>query len=360
MQASGMEISEDFDSSRNTFDDTSHLQNVTVHDESCFNSNKGSPKKRSGKNCSDHAREGGAGDFPPIQHRDVSIGSSSGENACASSTKAPSSLFEYHVESDKGINLFVDLNSSSSYWTNRLKNEVYICSHENNERFQGLHQDLGQILAASARQDKNFSLWNKLSGHGPNDGHVETAFFPSSILRENDVLEDAPNVADGLFGSCAVQACSVAVETTGSLQEDQEILLSSQPSSDAQNHMVSRTKICPEDGETTLNSSICSFPKVKSTSNSSANSTSDGPKSFSAREHQNSKLSSEICENSTQQNTSNFLSPSVASGSVEMRLSEDVNHCRSASFSPGGNSGVLDLAPGAEEWVWPSLLFCAM
>ncbi|WJZ88108.1 hypothetical protein VitviT2T_007438 [Vitis vinifera] len=343
-KASGKEISEGFGSSRNTLQETSHSQIVTLRDESGFNSKKDSPKMRSGKNCFDHAREGGAGDFPPIQHRDINIGASSGESASASSTKAPSSLFEYHVRSDEGINLYVDLNSGSSYWTNRLKNEVYVCRHESNQRFQGIHQDLGQRLVASARHDKNLSLWNKLSGCGANDGHVETGSLPSSNLRENGLMEDTPGVDDGSFRSGEVQACSIAVETLGSPEEDQAILLSSRPSSDVQNHMISGTKTCSEDGETTtLNSSVCSFSKVKSTSNSVANSTSDGPKSFNAGEHQNSKLCTEICENSTLQNTSNIVNPSVASGSVEMRLSEDVNHCTSASFSPCGNGGVLHL-----------------
>ena len=303
-KASGKEISEGFGSSRNTLQETSHSQIVTLRDESGFNSKKDSPKMRSGKNCFDHAREGGPGDFPPIQHRDINIGASSGESASASSTKAPSSLFEYHVRSDEGINLYVDLNSGSSYWTNRLKNEVYVCRHESNQRFQGIHQDLGQRLVASARHDKNLSLWNKLSGCGANDGHVETGSLPSSNLRENGLMEDTPDVDDGSFRSGEVQACSIAVETLGSPEEDQAILLSSRPSSDVQNHMISGTKTCSEDGETTtLNSSVCSFSK----------------------------------------NTSNFVNPSVASGSVEMRLSEDVNHCTSASFSPCGNGGVLHL-----------------
>ncbi|XP_059593126.1 uncharacterized protein LOC100261223 isoform X2 [Vitis vinifera] len=303
-KASGKEISEGFGSSRNTLQETSHSQIVTLRDESGFNSKKDSPKMRSGKNCFDHAREGGAGDFPPIQHRDINIGASSGESASASSTKAPSSLFEYHVRSDEGINLYVDLNSGSSYWTNRLKNEVYVCRHESNQRFQGIHQDLGQRLVASARHDKNLSLWNKLSGCGANDGHVETGSLPSSNLRENGLMEDTPGVDDGSFRSGEVQACSIAVETLGSPEEDQAILLSSRPSSDVQNHMISGTKTCSEDGETTtLNSSVCSFSK----------------------------------------NTSNIVNPSVASGSVEMRLSEDVNHCTSASFSPCGNGGVLHL-----------------
>ncbi|XP_034685253.1 uncharacterized protein LOC117914144 isoform X2 [Vitis riparia] len=303
-KASGKEISEGFGSSRNTLQETSHSQIVTLRDESGFNSKKDSPKMRSGKNCFDHAREGGAGDFPPIQHRDINIGASSGESASASSTKAPSSLFEYHVRSDEGINLYVDLNSGSSYWTDRLKNEVYVCRHESNQRFQGIHQDLGQRLVASARHDKNLSLWNKLSGCGANDGHVETGSLPSSNLRENGLMEDTPDVDDGSFRSGEVQACSIAVETLGSPKEDQAILLSSRPSSDIQNHMISGTKTCSEDGETTtLNSSVCSFSK----------------------------------------NTSNFVNPSVASGSVEMRLSEDVNHCTRASFSPCGNGGVLHL-----------------
>ena len=298
---------------------------------------------RSDKNCFDNAREEGAGDLLPIQHRDINIGASSGESAPASSTEAPSSLFEYHVRSDEGINLCVDLNSDSSYWTDRLKNEVYISPHGSNQNFQGIHQDLGQRFVGSAGQDKDLSLWNKLSGYGANDDHVETGSSPSSNLRQNGLMKDTPDVDGGSFRSCTVQACSIAVGTSGSPQEDQAILLS-RPSSDVENQMISGAKTCSEDGETTtLNSSICFFSKVKSTSNSSTNSTSEGLKGFNTREHKKSKLSSEICENSTLKNTSNVVNPSVASGSVEMQLSEDVNHSRSASFSPRGNSEVLDL-----------------
>lgn len=221
---------------------------------------------------------------------------------------------------------------------------MYISPHGSNKSLQGIHQDLGQGFAGSARQDRNLSLWNKLSGCEANGGHVETGSSPSSNSRGNGLMEDTPDVDGGSFRSSTVQACNVAVGTSGSLQEDQAILLS-RPSSDVKNQMISGAKTCSKDGETTtLNSSICSFPKVKSTSNSSANSTSDGLKGFNAWEHQSSKLSSEICENSTLQNTSNVVNPHVASGSVGMQLSEDVNHSTSASFSPCGNSEVLDLA----------------
>ncbi|KAK9287589.1 hypothetical protein L1049_016024 [Liquidambar formosana] len=292
--------------------------------------------------------------MPQMQSRDINFGSCPAKNAFApsmkSSTEVPSSSFEFYVRSEEGINLYVDLNSSPSEWTTRLKEGVCISQNVQNKNSHCLHQELGHFGDINKQTNHSF-LWNTDSSHGINDGHVQTRPSPSSIMIENGhVGFDRPDGGDESLRSLAIKPCSISADMLGHSEEDHTLLFSSRPSSEVQDPMISGTESYPRvEGTLTLDSDVSDTPQIKSACDSAVILTFDGVKSFDTLDHQNSKVSNSIFEKSSLQMTCSLAIPSMvypgcsASGSLKMQLSEVTSPHKDILSPTCENGGFLDL-----------------
>ncbi|KAA8531400.1 hypothetical protein F0562_006104 [Nyssa sinensis] len=333
---SEVEISEDLGCSMYNIRDTSCSKKRVSH---------------SNKNNLAFVREVGMGNMDQIQHRNVNHGACPAENAfnpsMKSSTEVPS--FEFHVMSEEGINLFVDLNSSTSDWSKILKNEVYMFQTVHENKFQSFREEL-ELLGNSKNQIRSSSLWNTDSGCETDNGHVNIKSFPNSIMSENGHVEfDHPDGGDRTLRVTAIKPFPDAIETSAHLEEEKEMPLS-RLNSDVPDQMISGMEACLKNGETKSNDpDIIDTPQTKLACNSDVSLISEGPKSLNMLAHQNSKLSKENCENVTVQNTCSLLNSNVvypghsAIGSKELQLSEVASQRKDASCSPCKNNCILDL-----------------
>ncbi|XP_059456199.1 uncharacterized protein LOC132186304 isoform X2 [Corylus avellana] len=308
-------------------------------------------RESSGNTYLGFARDGTEENMPQIKGRNIDVSVCPVENDIASSMKSSrvsSTSFEFHVMSEEGINLHVDLNSSPSDWAKRFKNEVDICKGVHGNRSPSFHQGLGHF-GETDKQVKNSCVWNMDSGQ-INNSHVPTTFSPSSKTTENDHMGfEQPDKGDASLLSCAIVPCSVVIDVSENSKKDQ-VLIPSEPNSNTQDQINSAAESCAKDQCTViLDTNATDTPPIKSACNSVVNSMSDGPLSPLQLKDQNSNFVDEIFENSTLQNSCSIVNPSLvypgcsASGSMEMPTSEVASCHKDASCSPYGNGGFLDL-----------------
>jgi hypothetical protein len=307
-------------------------------------------RESSGNTYLSFARDGIEENMPQIKGRNIDVSACPVENAIASSMKSsiPSTSFEFHVMSEEGINLRVDLNSSPSDWAKRFKNEVYICKGVHGNKSQSFHQGFGHFVETD-KQVKNSFIWNMDSGQINND-HVLTTFSPSSKTTENDHMGfEQPDKGDASLLACAITPCSMVIDVSENSNKEQ-VLIPSEPNSNKPDQINSVAESCAKDRCTvTLDSNATDTPPLKSACNSVINSMSDGPLSPLQLKDQNSKCVDDIFENSTLQNSCSLVNPGLvypgcsASGSMEMPTSEVASCHKDASCSPSGNVEFLDL-----------------
>ncbi|XP_022979828.1 uncharacterized protein LOC111479409 isoform X3 [Cucurbita maxima] len=234
------------------------------------------------------------GNIPEIQSRCVENDTCLADNANASagSPKTSPEVFpsaiEFYVWSDEGINLFVDLNSSPLDWTERLKNEVYIC--ESIYRDKCLQQNLCWFKGHKEFA-KSFQ-WNNHPG----------------LLKDDYLQKEAPSSSNLMTDNCMV---------TDQLDE-----------ANGSNQKLAGSEICTEEDNREMNLDNDMNNALRKTEISDPG--SGGPSSLSTSDHQN--LISEICETSTLQNSCRILNLSVdnpgslAAGSMDME-SSDIEQC---------------------------------
>lgn len=291
----------------------------------------------------------GLEDTPQLHRREINTGACPKVNASSSmeaTTKVPAS-FEFYVSSEEGIKLCVDLNSCPSDWIKKYKNQVYLCENVSNTKSRCLHQELGRI-GESNKQMKSSFLQSMDPGQ-IKDGRVQAEPIPSLVVGKNiHVGIDHADGGDKSLTSLPIIPCGLAVDMPECL-EDVQGIISSKPSSDVQNQMISNTESCSKNEcAAAIDSDIIDAPIEKTACNFAVNSISDGSVDIVALEHQNAKHDDEGCENSTLQNSCIIENASVVfpgclvSHSMEMQLSEDGNCHKHASCSPHKNGEFLD------------------
>jgi hypothetical protein len=88
------------------------------------------------------------------------------------------------------------LNSSPSEWTNRFKNEVYICEGVHSNKSRSLHQDLGQFGETNEQNVDSVQI---------NDGHVPKTSSPSSkMIEDNHMGFEQPDKGDASILSLGI------------------------------------------------------------------------------------------------------------------------------------------------------------
>nr|TKS17846.1 hypothetical protein D5086_0000009470 [Populus alba] len=181
--------------------------------------------------------------MPPLQPalnsiQDVNTIASSEENAQPSmitTANVPAS-FEFHVSSEEGIKLCVDLNSSPSEWIKKYKNQVSLCDNVVNTKSRSLYQELG-CIGESNKKMKSSVLQN-MDSDQIRDDSVQTDPSPSSVAGKNTSVSNGhPVGGNNSLISSPIIPCGVVVDVTQSLEAD-PVLASAEPSSDGQNQKL--------------------------------------------------------------------------------------------------------------------------
>ncbi|KAL3567474.1 hypothetical protein D5086_030125 [Populus alba] len=177
-------------------------------------------------------------DSPPFHGADVNTIASSEENAQPSmitTANVPAS-FEFHVSSEEGIKLCVDLNSSPSEWIKKYKNQVSLCDNVVNTKSRSLYQELG-CIGESNKKMKSSVLQN-MDSDQIRDDSVQTDPSPSSVAGKNTSVSNGhPVGGNNSLISSPIIPCGVVVDVTQSLEAD-PVLASAEPSSDGQNQKL--------------------------------------------------------------------------------------------------------------------------
>ncbi|KAG4972438.1 hypothetical protein JHK85_038859 [Glycine max] len=257
----------------------------------------------------------------------VETGVSSEEKDFTSSLKAtnqPPRCFEFYVRSDEGINLFIDLNSSPSDWTNRYRNEVCVSEKVcRKKEFRSLWQDLSS-LGGSSTQGKSSFIWNTNSGHF-DDCNGQTKYAPSLKL----VKEDVTGLDQQNIGCCpsiydSLTPCAMTVNVEKNVNENQSTV-STDVSYGAPNSYISGAEYCTKDvSKQTLDSIVTDTAFIKSICGSDCNSQSG----LNSLGHESSKPDNEISEDCAMLNGFCPVNPgmicpgALLSGSLELQVSE--------------------------------------
>uniref|UniRef100_A0A6N2MK64 Uncharacterized protein n=1 Tax=Salix viminalis TaxID=40686 RepID=A0A6N2MK64_SALVM len=284
-------------------------------------------------------------DLPQFHGTDVNTIASSEENARPSviTTANVAASFEFHVSSEEGIKLSVDLNSSPSEWIKKYKNQVSLCDNVVNTKSRSLYQELG-CIGESNKKMKSSVLQN-MDSDQIRDDFVQTDPSPSSAAGKNiNVSNGHPDRGNNSLISSPIIPCGVVVDVTQSLEADPG-LASAEPSSDGQNQKTSNTESCSKkESIAAPDSDITDTTLEKTACNFAVNSISNGSVDRVALMQQSSKCDDEVCENSTQQNSCNLENASAVFPGcfMEMQLSETVNYPKDASCLPHKNGKFLD------------------
>ncbi|EXB68728.1 hypothetical protein L484_024748 [Morus notabilis] len=299
--------------------------------------------------------------MPPTNCRGVDDNKCPAENTFASSietsSKVGSSPFEFYVWSEEGIDLYVDLNSSPSEWTQKFKNEVHKFENVQNNKSRSLHEDLGYLKEGD--KEMRSSFWN-IHAREIRDEPVDTRSSPSLKMTKDDhSVLDQPKKGETYSISLAIQPCGASPDVSDESKVDQHNKSSDLDSSaqdhiisvaescakdgctmncGAQDHIISVAESCSKDGCTTvLGSDIIDAHDIKSLHDTAVNSIYSDPLSPVISEHPNSDLIQ--CQNTILENDSSLINLSVAcrgcsvSSSMEFQSSEVASCNKDASCS---------------------------
>ncbi|OMP07057.1 hypothetical protein COLO4_07668 [Corchorus olitorius] len=295
------------------------------------------------RNCLCLSRDERMINMPPhIEHRDPNVGACSNETAFPSSMRIPTTVspssFQFHVSSEEGINLCVDLSSNPSEWVEKLKSEVSICQNMSNSKSQTFHKDLGRFGESGKQIKSSFQL--NLDAEKINCSHEHTASPSSLIIKENDQLQlDHPDGGNGIFASTVLTPCARAEDLSEHVGD--QGLTSNKAHPDSQDNKHSNGASLAGDGCLITLDSNGSSPGEKLASDAVLN--------LLAMEHQNSKLEKKAHENSTLQNACNLaracgrIPGCLADGSLRIQMPEDVIHHKDVLKSPCENGEFVNL-----------------
>lgn len=150
----------------------------------------------------------------------------------------PASSFEFSVTSEKGINLYVDMNSSLVDWHKRLENGMCICRCVEENKSPSFREQL--LYLGYSRKQAQDSFGRK-SENRIKDSNSSFVSSPNSLNRKGDDRffshRDTENWPSEIFAEAAA-ACSSAREDSNFLEEHKE-----QPASISSNSgTISRTR----------------------------------------------------------------------------------------------------------------------
>ncbi|KAK8362527.1 hypothetical protein V6Z11_A03G110200 [Gossypium hirsutum] len=293
-----------------------HSHFVSQYDDSGFK-NKEFQTISSSRDCLSLSRDGRLNDMPQIGHEDT----------------------DFHVSSEEGINLYVDLNSNPSEWIEKLKSEVSISQDMSHCKSKTFPKELGRFGESSKQMERSFQL-NVDTGEMKDD-FIHSGLPPNLIIKETSSLQfDHPDRDNGSFGSAVMIPCGRAVDLSEHLEGDRGLtLVRAHP--DSQEQIISAIAPCAKDGWLVAPNSNINSPREKLGGDGALN-ISNGPLSLLRKEN-------EICENCTLQSSCHLVSSGriipgcQPDGSLLMQKPEDVVPQKDALHSPGDNGEFVDL-----------------
>ncbi|XP_056161517.1 uncharacterized protein LOC115688580 isoform X2 [Syzygium oleosum] len=252
-----------------------------------------------------------------VQFKDIKAGAFCAADVISASVYSaivPSSSFEFHVRSEEGINLHVDLNSSPSDWAEKLKNDVCIfesvnCMNNQNSREELGHPGENNVMKSSLSQTADNSQMASAPSDEDKGNSFEDYFHPDRV--------------DSLLISAAEVPSVMDAEVSKGLEEVQ-MPISSKSESIAQSQIISPVASCGMGG---CNPNISDNPDIKSGNDSFSHTISDATVSFITSDHV-AKHGGENCINSDLQNNckpTNFgatVPEGYRVGSKELHLSK--------------------------------------
>ncbi|XP_030527819.2 uncharacterized protein LOC115739083 isoform X4 [Rhodamnia argentea] len=256
-----------------------------------------------------------------IQFKDITAGAFCAADVVSASVYSamvPSSSFEFHVRSEEGISLHVDLNLSPSDWAEKLKNDVCIFESVNCMNNQSSREELGHL-------GENNVMKSSPSQTADNS---QIAAAPSDEDKGNSFKDCFhPDRVDSLLISAAEVPSVMDAEVSKGLEEVQ-MPISTKSESVAQSQIVSPVAPCGMDGRrTSFDPNISDNPDIKSCNDSFSHTISDGTVSFITSDHV-AKHGGETCVNSDLENNckpTNFgatVPEGYRVGSTELHLSK--------------------------------------
>ncbi|XP_012478455.2 uncharacterized protein LOC105794035 isoform X2 [Gossypium raimondii] len=323
------------------FQQRPHSHFVSQYDDSGFK-NKEFQTISSNRDCLSLSRDRRMNDMPQIGHEDTGVA------ACFDGPFFPSSIntstvsppsFQFHVSSEEGINLYVDLNSNPSEWIEKLKSEVSICQDMSHCKSKTSPKELGRFGESSKQMERSFQL-NVDTGEMKDD-FIHSGLPPNLIIKETSSLQfDHPDGDNGSFDSAVMVPCGRAVDLSEHLEGDRGLtLVRAHP--DSQEQIISAIAPCAKDKCLVAPNSNINSLREKLGGDAALN-ISNGPLSLLRKEN-------EICENSTLQSSCHLVSSGrmvpgcQPDGSLLMQKPEDVVHQKDALYSPGDNGEFVDL-----------------
>ncbi|XP_027119479.1 uncharacterized protein LOC113764514 [Coffea eugenioides] len=144
------------------------------------------------------------------------------ENASGSSVKSTTVRFlEFSVFSQEGINLVVDISSSSLDSPKRYENEVCLCQAFQENKFQSFRQEL-EYLQKNCKQIKSSLTWSTTSKTTSGSDHVKIDSSPNSLKRENEHLViNCPDGENGSLEMSQMKDCKVVREVSDAVEKQE-------------------------------------------------------------------------------------------------------------------------------------------
>ncbi|KAK8619499.1 hypothetical protein V6N13_133457 [Hibiscus sabdariffa] len=323
------------------FQQTPQPQFVTQYSDSGFK-NKEFPTRYFNRNCLSLTRDGKMNDVPQTENKDVNGSACSNEadfHSSINTSTVSSSSFQFHVSSEEGINLYVDLNSNPSEWVEKLESEVSICQNMSRSKSQSFRNGLGHFGESSKQLKSSFQL-NVEAGRMA-DGHEHSGLPPSLIIKEHNTLQlDDSNGDDRPMDSTVMTTCAEAVDLSEHLGHQGLPSLKALP--DVQDEIISSGASSAKDECLITFDSNINSPREMLANDAMLN-RSDGPPNLLMVKHKNSNLENATCDKSTLQNGCNPVSSGeiipgrMSVGSLQIPMPKDVVHQKKTLHSPCEN-----------------------
>ncbi|XP_010524146.1 PREDICTED: uncharacterized protein LOC104802309 isoform X2 [Tarenaya hassleriana] len=157
------------------------------------------------------------------QTREVNAGEHPRETpstGCSTSTYSSPSSFEFHVSSEKGINLSVDLNFNPSDWINSMRNEVCVCNSMLPK--ESRRSDQGTSYLTKSKEQKSLPPLNANSGQGE-DGHAVKEASISPLMKDNRQTpsDHRSTGEESLTSSAIIEPCSRKTDGLDKYKKDE-------------------------------------------------------------------------------------------------------------------------------------------
>ncbi|PKI36277.1 hypothetical protein CRG98_043303 [Punica granatum] len=237
--------------------------------------------------------------------------------------------FEFHVRSEGGINLYVDLNSTLSEWAESLKKNICITENSNCRKSQRLHEELGRFGESTSPSKGSIAV----TANETDVEHLLSGTAANSENKQNSCKEfDCLDRVDGSLTS-SIEVSHTMDEGLSKPIEENSIFISPKSSSSTQNQIPVSTSSDDQ--------------KIDIIGDSLSNSISDGAVSFLTSEQPLKVITEQRRTSPVRYDSCSYLGSTMhgcsAFASVEKQLSEAAGFQKDKSSQcKGSGDGLVD------------------